>query len=427
MAKLSKKAAPKAKTTETKGTKTESKKVEEQVVEAAAKPVEEKVEKAAPKKITTKVEPKKIVAKEEAKKITVAKEPEKIAAAKEPEKIVLKDEPAKAEVKKAAEKPVKKAAVKKAATKKVSESKEESTSVETASKTSKKVVEKPVKKAVSKKKADQAKLDHYQTLPLEECIRLMQTMQVHYNYDDYYKLLLDEADLAKLEKDIIAGNKIKEQKYSFEEVGCDEDLVMVTLNKVGDTMDIKAADYKEMKKQIGAALKFKMSDDAESNAAEYLDEFKLCEKILMIGQRKQLYQAADITELLGADVNAYFQHFFDFAYALLPSWQYNDVKFYEDFAYAVLSQFTDLYNSDQLRIQIDVADLYILHGDFQHGDELYGYILRDNQIKDFIYYRYASVYKDIDYNKAKSIAYSSLQYVDDRYTYYPNIMEIINN
>ena len=58
---------------------------------------------------------------------------------------------------------------------------------------------------------------------------------------------------------------------------------------------------------------------------------------------------------------------------------------------------------------------------------MYGYILRDNQIKDYIYFRYASAYQDIDRNKAKAIAYSSLQYVDDRYTYYPDIMNVVNN
>ena len=254
----------------------------------------------------------------------------------------------------------------------------------------------------------------------------MQKMQVQYEYEDYYRLLLDEADLKKLAKNIIEGNNIKNGNYDYKELGYDIDLVMVTLDKVAETMDIKAADFKEYKKSITKALNFTMGEDAETNAGEYLDEFKLAEKLLMVGQRKEITEAEALSALIGADVNAYFKHFFTFAYALLPSWQYDDVKYYENFAYAVLSQFSDLYESEQQRIQIDVADLYIKHGDYQLGDELYGYILRDNQIKDYIYYRYASVYKDIDYNKAKSIAYSSFQYVDDRYTYYPNILEIVN-
>ena len=169
-----------------------------------------------------------------------------------------------------------------------------------------------------------------------------------------------------------------------------------------------------------------MTADAEANAAEYLKEFKVCEKLLMIGQRKNITDAAIVSDLIGADVDAFVAHFFQFAYAILPGWQYDDVKFYEDFAFAVLSQYNDLYEKYQLNILLDVADLYIKHGDFGHGDQCYGYILRDNQIKDYIYYRFASVYEDIDFNKAKALAYESLQYVDGRYTYYQNIMDIIN-
>lgn len=420
----------------------EAVKVEAKPIEKKSEPVKAAVKKEEVKKVEAKAEPKKIAAKKEPEKITAKAEPKKITAAKPLEKIEAKPAPEKIAEKKEtvakedAKPATKKAAPKKAAAKKAPAKKETKAAakeevkavVKEETKAAKPAAKKaPAKKTAAKKVVDQEKLDHYNALPLDECIRLMQVMNVHYNYDDYYQLLLDEADYSVLEKNIIEGNGIKEMNLKFTETGYDEDLVMVTLTKVGDTMDIKAADYKDMKKQIAAALKFKFNEDGEVNAAQYLDEFKLSEKILMIGQRKNITTATEIGTLLDADVTAYYQHFFTFAYELLPGWQYNDVKFYEDFAYAVLSQFADLFETEQQRIQIDVADLYIKHGDYQHGDELYGYILRDNQIKDYIYYRYASVYKDIDYNKAKSIAYSSLQYVDDRYTYYPNIMEIINN
>lgn len=428
------------------------KKVE--TVKAVAPEVKKVEEKAEVKKITAAKEPKKIAAKAEPKKIAAKPAPKQISAAKEPVKIAVKEEKvatpevvaqpvkkvakakvAPAKTKKAEAKPVAETE-KKPVVKKVAEKKEEVKKTVAAPKKKvevKKAVEKaakPVKKETPKKaapaKKDNEKLAYYEGLEVEECIALMQAMQVHYSYDDYYALLLDEADVKVLENNIIEGNDIKAQKLNFKEHGFDEDLVAVTLQKVGNTMDIKASDYKELKKQITASLKFKMGKDPEANAKQYLDEFALSEKLLMIGQRRNLATAADVQELIGGDVLAYFKHFFDFAYALLPTWQYNDVKFYEDFAYAVMSQYSDVFENEQLRVQIDVADLYIQHGDYQHGDEMYAYILRDNNIKDYIYFRYAAIYKDIDYNKAKSIAYSSLQYVDDRYTYYPNIMEIIN-
>lgn len=423
---------------------------------------EDSVKKGAAKKAAEKtVETKKITAAKEPEKITAAKEPEKITAAKEPEKIAAKPEPAKLEEKKVEklevkeEKAVKKPAAKKTAAKKettkkepakkttakktvAAETKAEPVAVKeekkpvekkTAAKktTAKKAVEKkePAKKAAAKK-AVPAYVKEYEAMNLDECIAKMQAMGVLYGYDDYTRILLNEADDSVLIKNIVEGNHIDEKGFTFEKDGFDAELIPVTLKKVKDTMDIKAADFKDIKKDMEASLKTTLGEDAEANAAEYLKEFKTCEKMLMIGQRKNIVSGEELGKLLNVDVDAFLAHFLELAYGILPTWQYDDVKFYEDFIYAVLSQFADLYEKYQLRTLIDVADLYIKHGDFQHGDVCYGYILRDNQIKDYIYYRFAHVYEDIDFNKAKALAYESLQFVDGRYTYYQNIMDIIN-
>ena len=430
---------------------------------AAAKTVKEtKVEEVKEVKVE---EVKAIAAAEEPKKITAAKEPEKIAVAKEPEKIETKAVEVKEEAKEEKKAPAKKAAAKKTTTKKATakkavkeevkeekaevkeEAKEEkkapakkaaakkttakkATTKKAAAKKEEKVEAKEEKKApakkASKKTTKKDKLAAYAELSLDECIARMNAMGVQHGYDVYAEFLLDEADLKQLEKNIVEGNNLKDKGFDFDKDGYDVDLVAVTLQKVADTMDIKALDFKEIKKEMNAAVKVKFTDDAEANAAEYLKEFKICEKLLMIGQRKNIGDSAAVTELLGSDVDKFVDHFFAFAYDVLPTWQYDDVKFYEDFAFAVLSQYYDLFTKYQLRILIDIADLYIKHGDFQHGDECYGYILRDNQIKDYIYFRFASVYEAIDFNKAKQLAYESLQYVDGRYTYYNDIMAIIN-
>ncbi len=416
-----KKEAVKEATKDNKALKTAAK--EEVKKPAAAKKAESKAAKkeaAAAQEANVKADTATKVEKASAKaEKTAKKETAKPAAAKTKE---VKAVEKKAEAKAA------KASAKKAVAKTVDVKKEEAKKTKEAKTAVKKTAKatKPTVKKATAKKADSEKLDQYAVRSLTDCINDMKKMQVQYDYEDYYRLLLDEPDLKKLASNIIEGNHIKENHYDYKELGYDMDLVAVTLEKVAETMEVKAADFKEYKKAITKSLRFKMSGDAEANAAEYLDEFKLAEKLLMIGQRKNITDAEVLNDTIGADVNEYFKHFFELAYDLLPSWQYDDVKFYENFAYAILSQFNDLYQSEQQRIQIDVADLYIKHGDYQLGDEMYGYILRDNQIKDYIYYRYASVYKDIDFNKAKSIAYSSFQYVDDRYTYYPNILEIAN-
>ncbi len=395
-----------------------------------AKEAEKLTTAPAPEKIETKETVKlatsaaKTTEKAEEKKPTEAKaETKKKPAAKKPAaKKTTKKEESKEEAVKAEDKPVKKAAKKTAAAKKA-----EPTAKKAVKKTEEKKAEKkPAAKKAAPKKADKEKLEAYAALSLDEAIQKAQAMGVQHVYEDYTRFLLDEADSKQIAKNIIDGNALLEKGFTYDKDGFDTDLISVVLEKVADTMDVKAMDYKELKKDITACLKAEMTADAEANAAEYLKEFKVCEKLLMIGQRKNITDAAIVSDLIGADVDAFVAHFFQFAYAILPGWQYDDVKFYEDFAFAVLSQYSDLYEKYQLNILLDVADLYIKHGDFGHGDECYGYILRDNQIKDYIYYRFASVYEDIDFNKAKALAYESLQYVDGRYTYYQNIMNIIN-
>ena len=450
-----------AKATAKAAAKTESKTAQEQLKLTAEPEAKKITAEKEPEKLTTK-KIEKITTAKEAEKLTTAPAPEKIetketvkletsaakttekaeekkpteakaetkkkpAAKKTAAKKTTKKEESKEEAVKAEDKPVKKAAKKTAAAKKA-----EPTAKKAVKKTEEKKAEKKpaAKKAAAKKaapkKADKEKLEAYAALSLDEAIQKAQAMGVQHVYEDYTRFLLDEADSKQIAKNIIDGNALSEKGFTYDKDGFDTDLISVVLEKVADTMDVKAMDYKELKKDITACLKAEMTADAEANAAEYLKEFKVCEKLLMIGQRKNITDAAIVSDLIGADVDAFVAHFFQFAYAILPGWQYDDVKFYEDFAFAVLSQYNDLYEKYQLNILLDVADLYIKHGDFGHGDECYGYILRDNQIKDYIYYRFASVYEDIDFNKAKALAYESLQYVDGRYTYYQNIMDIIN-
>lgn len=391
------------------------------------------VKKATAKKQTKKDQDQLKLTTKDVKKISAEKEPEKIET-KKVEQISKAPDPEKIESKEALKletkttKTVKKAGAKgaeketKTATKKKTTAKK-STAKKTVKKEDKE--EKTVKEKAAKT-TKKKKIEIYESLSLDEVLHRVQSMGVHHVYEDYAKFLLDEANVKQITENIIEGNHLKEQNFTFDKDGFDTDLIPVLLQKVADTMDIKATDFKDIKKDIAECMKTSISDDAEANAVEYLKEFKVCEKILMIGQRKNITEASVVSELIDADVDGFVSHFFTLAYEILPTWQYDDVKFYEDFAYAVLSQYCDLYEKYQLNILLDVADLYIKHGDFQHGDECYGYILRDNQIKDYIYYRFAAVYEDIDLNKAKALANESLQFVDERFTYYSNIMTILN-
>lgn len=284
-----------------------------------------------------------------------------------------------------------------------------------------------VKKATPKKTSKAVKLAQYNNFAIDTCIDMARAMGVDMGYDQYANMLLEITDLKTIANNIIDKYDLKTKKFSFDEDGYDIDLIEVLVSKIADTVDIKAQDFIELGGIAKECLAYELSDDASANNDEYHKEFDLVKKILMIAQRKDLHTMEELASLLKMDMTDTILHYMDVAYNVLKNWQYDDVKYYENFIYAVLSRFTDLHDKYANRAMMDVADLYIEHGDYGLGDANYGYIIRENQIKDYIYYRYANVYVDIDREKARSIAQSALQYVDSRYTYYPNIMSILED
>ncbi len=284
-----------------------------------------------------------------------------------------------------------------------------------------------VKKTNPKKTSKAVKLAQYNNFAIDTCIDMARAMGVDMGYDQYANMLLEITDLKTIANNIIDKYDLKTKKFSFDEDGYDIDLIEVLVSKIADTVDIKAQDFIELGGIAKECLAYELSDDASANNDEYHKEFDLVKKILMIAQRKNLHTMEELASLLKMDMTDTILHYMDVAYNVLKNWQYDDVKYYENFIYAVLSHFTDLHDKYANRAMMDVADLYIEHGDYGLGDANYGYIIRENQIKDYIYYRYANVYVDIDREKARSIAQSALQYVDSRYTYYPNIMSILED
>lgn len=358
-----------------------------------------------------------------------AAEKKETAAAKKagaaPKKAAVKKTAApKAEAKTAAktaesaEKP-KKATVKKAAAKK-------STAKKAASKPAAKASAKTTAKPAAKKTPKKEKLQQYESFRLDSSIAMMQAMGVPYTYDDYARELMKEADLKQIAKHIIEAFALKKDQFQYEEDGYDLDLIPVVLEKIAETVDFKASDYPNMEAAAKKLVTYQFSEDAEKNSEAYLTEFHLLERLLMIAQRQDLRSSEALRQVINVDMMPLTAHFMQLARQVLASWQYDDVRYYENFAYALLSQFEDLFAAYNRDLLMDAADLYILHEDYPHGDEDYGYIIRDNQIKDYVYYRFAHVYEDIDLDKAKAIVYESLQYVDSRYDYYQPLIDILN-
>ena len=392
--------------------------VEEKKVET--KPAEEK--KAPAKKVAS--EKKAPVKKEEAKPAEEKKAPAKKEEAKPAEKKKVtakkataeKKTPAKKEEAKPAEEkkatvekktPAKKAAAKPATTKKAS----------TKKTTTKKTT---TKKATTKK---MTKEEQYAKLSLDTCLDLAKAMSMDVTRDSIIQQLILNPDVKSVSENLVNKYQLT-GKFNFEEDGYDEGLVEVLVSKVFETADIKPQKPEDLQADVTHALNYKFTD-VVADGEEYKDQFDTMRKVLMIAQHKDIHDSKKLEEEVGVDVEKFVEEFMDLAYSVLKTWKYEDVDYYEHFIFAVLSQLEDLHNKYSNRIMMDVADLYILHGDYGLGDADYAYILRENQIKDYIYYRYASIYEGVDKDKAKQIANQALQFVDDRFTYYPNIIAVL--
>ena len=377
---------------------------------AEAKPVEEK--KAPAKKATA---AKKTPAKKaEAKPVEEKKAPAKKATAAK-----------KAPAKKAEAKPVeeKKASAKKAtAAKKAPAKKAEAKPVEEKKAPAKKTT---TKKATTKKvnTKKMTKEEQYAKLSLDTCLDLAKAMSMDVTRDSIIQQLILNPDVKSVSKDLINKYQLT-GKFNFEEDGYDEGLVEVLVSKVFETADIKPQKAEDLQADVNRALNYTFTD-VVADGDEYKAQFDTMRKVLMIAQHKDIHDSKKLDEEIGIDVEKFVEEFMNLAYSVLKTWKYEDVDYYEHFIYAVLSQLEDLHDTYRNRIMMDVADLYILHGDYGLGDADYGYILRENQIKDYIYYRYASIYEGVDKDKAKQIANQALQFVDDRFTYYPNIITVL--
>ena len=392
-----------------------------EVKKEEVKPAETK--KAPAKKATTKkaAKPAVEVKKEEVKPAETKKAPAKKATTKKavkPAVEVKKEEVKSAETKKAPAKKATKSAVK--------AKKEEVKSAETKKATAKKTTKKTTTKKTTTKKVTTKKMtkeEQYAKLSLDTCLDLAKAMSMNVTRDSIIQQLILNPDVKSVSKDLVNKYQLT-GKFNFEEDGYDEGLVEVLVSKVYETADIKPEKAEDLQADVDHALNYKFTD-VVADGEEYKAQFDTMRKVLMIAQHKDIHDSKKLDEEIGIDVEKFVEEFMDLAYSVLKTWKYEDVDYYEHFIYAVLSQLEDLHDTYRNRIMMDVADLYILHGDYGLGDADYGYILRENQIKDYIYYRYASIYEGVDKDKAKQIANQALQFVDDRFTYYPNIIAVL--
>ena len=402
--------------------KTTKKVTNKKVVKEETKPaVEAKKEEVKTAEVKKATKPAVEVKKEEVKPAETKKAPAKKATTKKAVKPAVE---AKKEEVKSAE--TKKATAKKATKSAVKAKKEEVKPAETKKATAKKTTKKTTTKKTTTKKVTTKKMtkeEQYAKLSLDTCLDLAKAMSMNVTRDSIIQQLILNPDVKSVSKDLVNKYQLT-GKFNFEEDGYDEGLVEVLVSKVYETADIKPEKAEDLQADVDHALNYKFTD-VVADGEEYKAQFDTMRKVLMIAQHKDIHDSKKLDEEIGIDVEKFVEEFMDLAYSVLKTWKYEDVDYYEHFIYAVLSQLEDLHDTYRNRIMMDVADLYILHGDYGLGDADYGYILRENQIKDYIYYRYASIYEGVDKDKAKQIANQALQFVDDRFTYYSNIIAVL--
>ncbi len=259
-----------------------------------------------------------------------------------------------------------------------------------------------------------------ETAPLpytvEEGIAHMNAMNVYYKFDEYHRILLENETIDKAIDAIIAECQLVDFNRS------ELELLYADLIR---RADMKRSDFAAMKPALDEIMT-RETHSFEEASQLYHDTFYYAGKLLEYGERFHYTTTEQLKAWTGVDLIQYYTFYLDMALQVLPGWEDKDVNMYEDFMSEVCTQFSDVRAALELRFQIDLADIQIAHGYYHRGDTTFEYLLRENEIKDYIYYRYAHAYVDIDIEKAKWIAQRAFAVVDKRYVYYPLLVEIAN-
>lgn len=264
----------------------------------------------------------------------------------------------------------------------------------------------------------------YDTLDDNTLMDMMSAVGVDMDLDT----LLGELTRAKsIEEAVDAYEKIAdktEKKYVFEVDGFSKNVIEYLCDRLAARIPNKAEDNRKLAEKIAKDVDRMLINEGINDSAIYKDLFDDVRQVLVYAQQNGIESLEEMETIIPADLHGLLDRFMTVAYTILPGWQHNDVKYYEGFLYSVMAQFEDLA-SWQNRALMDIADLYIKHGDYARGNDGYSYVLRENQLKDQIYYRFASVYESFDLQRAKGIVRDALRVIDGRYDYYPKLIEIL--
>ena len=122
---------------------------------------------------------------------------------------------------------------------------------------------------------------------------------------------------------------------------------------------------------------------------------------------------------------AKFEKFTDLAKKVLIDEKYKEIKKYESFIFSFLTQFTNLYETYEYPLLMNIADLYIAHGDYDKGDNYYRYILREEHGNLDVYLNWSKGYLTIDEEKSRSIAHEAIELMEENSPQYSDFLDIL--
>lgn len=326
------------------------------------------------KRLTAKAAPKKIEAKPKAKQLTTAKAPKQITA----------NEPAK-----------------------------KITSIDSKRLTDRELSKPPVKK------------DRYAQLDLSVCMEYIKKMGIKESIEDLTDML-SKQNAAAVKETLLKSYGIKKTSFTIKKDGFNVQVIDAVLKKIAEKHAETGSEYGDLNAEIQAVKALSLTGDDEKNANLYHRMFAVMEQLLMIGQKVNVHELSMIEKNIQiSDLETVVLQFMQIANGVLDKFLYRDVEFYESFMYEFCSQYDDIYWIIEQELQMDIADQYIRHQDYQRGDVNYGYLLRENGIRDKVYSRFVRVYENIDHDKAKGLAHEASRFTSVDSPHYAYIHKIM--
>ena len=227
-------------------------------------------------------------------------------------------------------------------------------------------------------------------------------------YDDYIQYLMSVEDWEVIIQQILKRcdidytNKDEQNEIML--------LLYVLLEKLAVQLPICARDEEFIRQTSKFLLGVKVSDELnEENNNIFLKRHAFLKIILDYAKFMKIESVQTIDEKFGCDLKQHILLYQEDAYCLLKYWQYHDVMFYEQFMYRLISQFKELYVELQEKVQCDVCDLYMLHGDENKAHRAYQQLLKQSDDYGRIALRYAQIVQRCGQRKVNTLVLKLLE------------------